>query len=196
VNDPRHTFSTVQAAARLDVPATWLVNRANTEARWGRHFDIRQGDLGPGRRRVWSARDLVVLAMLVDVHRHGPLAAGIVDQLVFDLRQVQWGASVVTCTVPDQDPSVRPVTTMDVFSLTRAGELMVLLLAEAGFECPPSAVRAVPLHPDDRVPVHVDGPAEIRFGDRPRDRRIDLARPEDLPYLAHPIVHPRAVTGA
>lgn len=81
-------------------------------------------------------------------------------------------------------PKERPAFNHDVVTLTRAGELIAMLLIEAGFTAPPAGLM-VNLHPDDRAPSRwVDG--DIEVGPWPHDRRLDTMLPDDVPYMAAP----------
>jgi hypothetical protein len=76
-------------------------------------------------------------------------------------------------------PDALPVHRTDVTPLTRAGQLTVGLLTEAGFLLDPTKVTPVPPHPDDRIKVDLGGTT----WPTPHDRRLDLMIEEDKPFL-------------
>lgn len=63
-----------------------------------------------------------------------------------------------------------PVMRFETLRLTEAGRLMVPVLHAAGFEAERHSARLVHRHPDDRIPMSLDGTDP---GPTPRDRRLD-----------------------
>lgn len=88
--DPEFRFSTAECARRLGVPSKVLVPLVGSDHRWAPLLGVRQGDLGTGQRREWTARQLVVMAYLLDVHNGaGPWWQR--DRFVEMIRSAPWG---------------------------------------------------------------------------------------------------------
>lgn len=80
-------------------------------------------------------------------------------------------------------PETLPACRFDIVALTRAGELMADLLAEAGFALDPEHYPwlRVTCHPDDRIPVEVGA---VDQPPTPRDRRLDMVEAWDRPWMS------------
>jgi len=108
-----------------------------------------------------------------------PASFGTADELA-----VQWCTSSIRALVKrglvDVTPKPPPVYRWEVLTLTWAGRLMVGLLTEAGFAVNPHSGLQVPPHPDDRIPLSLDGV------DRPVpvDRRVSMMTDGDLPFMS------------
>lgn len=106
---------------------------------------------------------------------------GTADQLA-----VEWSNGTIRSLarrgLVDVVPTEPPCCRTDVIRLTRAGQLLVAMLGEAGFELEPHMVPAVPRHSDDRAKLWFEG-MQIHTAPSDGDRRD----PDDAPWLSHPV---------